>query len=138
MEHQAETPPFVLYHGAPFAHLGQCQCDCACAPGLEPAPGQASTPAVAVCVRQPGVVNWPLDKGWQAAYNPAGPVGVAALSPAAQRVLAAFDRPASVDEASRHVGSLVPAFVRRAAESLLSTGLLRPVAEEAPATRPST
>ncbi|MBN1657655.1 MAG: radical SAM protein [Anaerolineae bacterium] len=136
MEHQAEIPPFVLYPGAPFAHLGQCQCDCACALDLELAAAILS--GSDVCIQQPGVQSWPLYGGWQATFNPAGPVGVAALSPAAQRVLAAFDCPVSVDEVSTHASDMVPALVRQAAGSLMATGLLRPAETVSIVTQPST
>jgi uncharacterized protein len=75
-----------------------------------------------------------LEGGWQAYLNMSGPVGVVALNPQAQRVLAAFEAPTLPDQAASRLPGLSRAVTGRAIRSLARSGLLR-AAGESPRSR---
>lgn len=105
------------------AHLAHC--DCACV--FEPPPA-GLVPESRLWVRQKQALSLPLEKGWRAYFNPLGPVSVAALNPAAQRLLASFDIP-----------TLPAAVPGKVVHDLIAVGLLQAVdAEPLPAPAPLT
>jgi uncharacterized protein len=105
---------------------GSYDCDCACA--LDLLQGSSGRPAATVWTRQRQAVPMPLEGGWQAYFNPAGPVGISVLNTEAQRVLAAFDAPISPDAAARHLPGMPAAVLRETIEGLGQVGLVRPMA----------
>jgi uncharacterized protein len=68
----------------------------------------------------------PLEDGWQACFNPAGPGGVAVLNASAQKLLAACDPPASLVSLAHCFPQVPPVAVWAAVEELVQIGLLRP------------
>ena len=119
-----KTVPSVVYPSRHYTHLAHC--DCACA--FEPAPSPAPEPGTGLWVRQRDALSMPLERGWRAYFNPSGPVGVAALSPAAQRLLASFDSPAPVNgnHATGWTG-MSAAGTASAIKDLIAVGLLQAV-----------
>jgi len=103
--------PSVAYSSRHYTHLAHC--DCACA--LEPAPPGPAELRPGLWVRQKQVLSLPLGQGWQACFNPLGPVGVAALNPAARELLARFDHPTSVPAGA----------AEQALQDLVAVGLLQ-------------
>lgn len=79
--------------------------DCACAvdtstpPAAAPAPVQDLPPG-ARWVRGPEIVNFPLDGGYRALFNPAGNYGVAVVNPAGYRLFRRFHSPATLSQAA--------------------------------------
>lgn len=137
MEHREEELPLILYSSSTHTQEGQCDCDCACA--LDVPFRLAVQAAPGPWVRQTPTRPVPLDRGWQAYFNPAGPVGVTALNTAAQWVLAAFDDPIPPARVPSHPPEMPLAVIRKAAESLMQVGLLRPIVMPSPVpTKPST
>ena len=73
------------------------------------------------------MVSMPVGDGWQACFNPAGPVGVSALNAEAGQVLAAFDSPVTLRAAVARLAGMSPATALEAAQELVEIGLLRQV-----------
>ena len=118
--------PSVLAAGSAFALH---DCDCACAVDAPFASAARSTPAR--WMKRSEAWPIPLAGGWQAYFNPLGPVGVTALNAQARQVLAAFEPPIPLRAAATRVPELPPRAVARAARSLAGVGLLHPVVEPA-------
>ncbi len=125
MGNQTSSLPQILYTQARHLHLGQCQCDCACALDLPPRSHLRSpmTPWVA----EDRAVLLPPQNQWFAYFNPAGPVGIAVLNKAGREILAAFDEPARPEDVASSFAEMPPGLVHEAVDSLLCTGLVRPV-----------
>ncbi len=124
-----ELMPQVLYSPMSLAHVGQCDCDCACVvdvPAVTARQMQGDT-----WVRESPIHAYPLTGPWRATYNPAGPVGVAALSSAAEELLSHFAEPARLDEMRLSLPGVPPAAVDEAMHALIQVGLLR-AADAAP------
>lgn len=153
MEHSRESLPIILHSHSLHQHVGQCDCDCACA--LEPpvalagpvgfasfdcdcacaldlSPNLAQPTAAVAWLAQEAAFSLPLQGRWRAYLNPAGPVGLVVLNASAQEVLAAFDSPATLREASERFPGLSPAAFGGAVDGLAQIGLLRPVGMAAP------
>jgi uncharacterized protein len=67
----------------------------------------------------------PLEGGWQACFNPAGPGGIAVLNASAQKLLEACDPPASLFTLTECLPEVPPLAVRAAVKSLAQIGLLQ-------------
>jgi len=93
-------------------------CDCACALDLrhEPLGRLAAHFGATAWTRQGQAFPIPLEGGWQAYFNPAGPVGLTVLNAEAQQVPAA------------RLPGMPAAVVRNAVEELAQVGLLHPMA----------
>ena len=104
-------------------------CDCACALSLTTARGVDASPAL--WQKAAHLTAYDLGSGWQACFNREGPVGVSVLNGKARQVLAAFEAPASVEQAAVRL----PGLSRQAMEDTIGTlaqiGLLRPMADVA-------
>ncbi|MGD8623968.1 MAG: radical SAM protein [Anaerolineae bacterium] len=74
--------------------------------------------------KQPYLLPVLSDERWQGYFNPTGPVGIVVLDAAAQRVLDAFDRPSSFEEAIACLEGMPDSAVRQTAATLSSVGLL--------------
>lgn len=103
-------------------------CDCACALDLcQEVPAlSAATP----WVKQSQAVSFPLQDEWRAYLNPRGPVGLAVLNAGADRVLATFDAPIPIAEATECLPGLSPSVFRETVEGLAGSGLLCPASME--------
>jgi len=116
--------PDVLVQASP----GSYDCDCACALSISPTP--APSLEQAAWTQPPQIFPVPLHEGWQAYYNPDGPLGLTVLNQGARRVLAAFDAPIPPQDAVEHLCDLPPAVVRETVQHLNRAGLLRPAAAD--------
>ena len=116
-------------------------CDCACAVDVAHQP--ARQPAAGRWIKETQAVSMPVGDGWQACFNPAGPVGVSALNAEAGRVLAAFDSPVTFRGAVAHLAGMPLTTALEVTQELVEIGLLRPVDSavtpslQAPLARPS-
>ncbi len=72
-------------------------------------------------------MSMPVGDGWQACFNPAGPVGVSALNAEAGQVLAAFDSPVTLRGAVARLAGMSTATALEATQELVQIGLLHPV-----------
>ncbi|MFN2226277.1 MAG: radical SAM protein, partial [Anaerolineae bacterium] len=77
-------------------------------------------------VREGELLSMPLEDGWEAVLNRAGPAGVAALNRTAIGVLDAFAQPMQPRQAIRALPDLAPEEIGRAIGRLVRAGLLRP------------
>ena len=128
MRYDGAKNRFLLYPSTPDLHLGQFDCDCACAAELPHVP--ARQPVASRWIRERQAVSMPVGGGWQACFNPSGPVGVAALNAEAGQVLAAFDSPVTFRGAVARLVGMSPATALEAARELVEIGLLRPVQDK--------
>ncbi|MBN1138364.1 MAG: radical SAM protein [Anaerolineae bacterium] len=103
-------------------------CDCACAVDLAHRPAVRSV--ASRWIKEPQIVSMPLDNGWQACFNPAGPVGVSALNAEAGQVLAAFDSPVTLRGAVGRLAGMPVVTALDAAQELIQIGLLRPLEDK--------
>jgi len=143
---QAAASPQVLYPPA-ASHVGAYDCDCACDLALPTvlampsaadsydcdcacALSVATAPDVrvqrAVWQKQARAVPYHIRNGWQAYFNPDGPVGVSVLDAEAQRVLAAFEAPASPEEVLDLLPGLSASLIETTIQDLAQVGLLHP------------
>lgn len=117
-------------------------CDCACA--TDAARVTLGKTAASLWIKEQQAVSMPVGDGWQACFNPAGPVGVSALNAEAGQVLAAFDSPVTLRRAVAHLVDVSPVTALEVTRELVQIGLLRPVEGgitsplRAPSARPST
>jgi uncharacterized protein len=147
MQYDTAQNRFVLYPSVPDLRLGQFDCDCACDLGLpmavkaesveasfdcdcacaaDAAQGRTRQATAGLWIKEQQVVSMPVGNGWQACFNPAGPVGVSALNAEAGQVLAAFDSPVTLRGAVARLAGMSPATALDAARELVQIGLLRP------------
>jgi uncharacterized protein len=110
--------------GRPQGVAPTWDCDCACAAGV--AQGQAGPAGAGRWIREERVVSMPVGDGWQACFNPAGPVGVSALNAEAGRVLAAFDPPVTFRGAVDRLAGMPMDTALETTRELVQIGLLRP------------
>ncbi len=103
---------------------GSLDCDCACA--VEVAQARAGQTSASRWIKGAQIVSMPVGDGWQACFNPAGPVGVSALNAEAGQVLAAFDSPVTLRGAVARLAGMSPATALDATRELVQIGLLRP------------
>jgi uncharacterized protein len=103
-------------------------CDCACA--LDLYQSSAMPSASALWVKHPQAVSFPFETEWQAYLNPSGPVGVAVLNAGAERVLATFNAPIPIADATAHLPGISPRAFQETVKSLAGTGLLSPAPAE--------
>ena len=73
----------------------------------------------------------PVGNGWQACFNPAGPVGVCALNAEAGRVLAAFHSPVTFRGAVDRLAGMSMTTALETTCELVQIGLVRPVEDRA-------
>jgi uncharacterized protein len=122
--------PTVVYPHTQHLHLGQCQCDCACALDIPTVP--VNLLQSELWVKQSEAVSLGDMDGWSILVNRAGPVGLAALNPAAQMLWTAFDQPTTWEDAFRRLPALPLSALDAAANGLAQVGLIRPVDVPAP------
>ena len=119
----AGIPPRVRYPNGQAAPT--LDCDCACAVDVVRSgvrPGGADR-----WIREAQVVSMPVGDGWQACFNPTGPVGVSALNAEAGRVLAAFDSPVTFRGAIDRLVGMPMGTALETTRELVQIGLLRPL-----------
>jgi uncharacterized protein len=102
-------------------------CDCGLFLDRADAPAVPLASNLLVGQSQPPPVS--LKGGWQARLSLSGPVGVVALNPEAQRVLALFESPTLPQQAANQLPGLSRAATSRAIRGLAQSGLLRAVGE---------
>ena len=84
---QDESLPKVHSATKHMAHLAHCDCACVLEPPLGPVAPSLSGP----WTTDTRTVSVDLKQEWRAYFNPRGPVGVAVLNRAAQRLLSQFE-----------------------------------------------
>ena len=128
-----ESLPKVHSPTRHLAHLAHCDCACALEPSYVAAPalsGPWTTDSRAVSVD--------LMQEWRAYFNPRGPVGVAVLNRAAQRLLSEFQPSAVPDHLALRLPEFPAPALRQVVSDLAAIGLIQPLEGPAPVPCPPT
>ncbi|MDD3825888.1 MAG: radical SAM protein [Anaerolineae bacterium] len=131
---QDESLPKVHSATKHMAHLAHCDCACVLEPPLGPVAPSLSGP----WTTDTRTVSVDLKQEWRAYFNPRGPVGVAVLNRAAQRLLSQFEPSVVPDRLAGQLPDIPEPALQQVVTDLAAIGLIQPLEGQAPAPCSST